>query len=41
MNVKNDVKLRLMVKLLCKLAKQRGAVLDDLVALLEEEWEKA
>lgn len=37
----NDVKTRLVVRMLCKLAKSRGLELDAVIAMIEEEWEKA
>ncbi len=37
----NDVKVRLIVRALCKFAKSRGLELESLSAMIEEEWEKA
>lgn len=36
-----DMKLRLAVRGICKYAKHLGIELEDVVATLEEEWERA
>lgn len=36
-----DMKTRLIVRMLCKIAKARGHELDEIVGLVEEEWERA
>ncbi len=41
MKLFTDVKTRLVIRMLCKLAKARGLELDNVIATLEEEWEKA
>lgn len=41
MKLFNDMKARVFVRLFCKIAKSRGLEMDDVVAMIEEEWEKA
>jgi hypothetical protein len=36
-----DVKLRLVIRGLCKYAKHLGLELESVVAILEEEWDRA
>ena len=36
-----DVKLRLAIRGICKYAKHLGIELEDVVMMIEEEWERA
>jgi len=41
MKLFNDMKIRVFVRLFCKISKSRGLEMNATIAMIEEEWEKA